>query len=61
MDSQDQKNEQWAEPGKSVYIPDDLYHSFNNIFEMMKDAQRELHKVREEMKPIDHQPEIKNK
>ena len=37
-----------------VFIPDDLYHSFQNIFEMMKDAQRELYKVRGEMKPIEN-------
>jgi hypothetical protein len=53
MYSQDKTNEKWAEPGKSVYVPDDLYHSFQNIFEMMKEAQRELHKVRDEMKPIE--------
>ena len=53
MDSQDKKNEQTPEQSKSVYVPDELYHSFHNIFEMMKEAQRELHKVREEMKPVE--------
>jgi len=52
MDSQDKKCE-WPEPGESVYVPDDVYHSFHNIFEIMKNAQSELHKVREEMKPIE--------
>ena len=37
-----------------VFVPDELYHSFQNVFEMMKDAQRELHKVRAEMKPIEN-------
>ena len=53
MCSQDKKTEQVQDNDKIVFMPDDLYHSFRNIFEMMKDAQRELHKVREEMKSVD--------
>ena len=53
MDSQDKTFDKWADD-EVVYIPDDLYHSFQNIFEMMKDAQRELQKVRKEMKPIEN-------
>ena len=37
-----------------VFVPDDIYRSFQNIFEMMKDAQSELQKVRAEMKPIEN-------
>lgn len=31
MDIQDKKTEQWAEPGKSVYVPDEIYNTFNNL------------------------------
>ena len=37
-----------------VYLPDDIYHMFQNIFEMVKEAQHQLHKVRAEMKPIEN-------
>jgi len=52
MYSQENKTEQVQGNYKIVSMPDDLYHSFRNIFEMVKEAQRELHKVREEMKPV---------
>ena len=38
---------------EAVYIPDELFHSFRSIFEMLKEAQNELHKIREEMKPVE--------
>ena len=38
---------------EAVYVPDELFHSFYNIFEMMKEAQGKLHQVAEEMKPAD--------
>jgi len=31
MDIQDKKTEQWSELGKSVYVPDDIYNTFNNL------------------------------
>ena len=52
MDNQDNHDEQRADRDKAVYVPDEIYHSFQNIFERMKDAQRELHQVREEMETI---------
>lgn len=51
MNSQDKKSEQTPESEKTVAIPDDLFHSFHKILDMMKDAQRGFHKVAEEMKP----------
>ena len=54
MCSQDKNTEQVQDNDKIVSMPDELYHSFRNIFEMMKEAQRELHKVREEMKPVEN-------
>ena len=51
MDSQNQRTEQLPESDKSIYVPDDLYRSFHNIFELMKKAQCELHEVKDEMKP----------
>ena len=53
MDSQNQRTEQLPENDKSIYVPNDLYHSFHNIFEKMKKAQRELHEVKDDMKPIE--------
>ena len=54
MDNNSKQTEQRQLPnGEAVFVPDDIYHSFQNIFEMMKEAQRELHKVRDEMKPVE--------
>ena len=53
MDSENQRTEQLPENDKSIYVPDDLYHSFQKVFEMMKEAQRELHEVKDDMKPIE--------
>jgi len=53
MDSQNQRTEQLPENDKSIYVPNDLYRSFHNIFELMKKAQRELHEVKDEMKPAE--------
>ena len=38
---------------EAVYVPDELYHSFHNVFEMLKEAQCKLHQVRDEMKPAE--------
>ena len=53
MKSQNKKSDQWVENDQAVYVPDEIYHSIQNIFEKMKDAQRELRKVREEIKPAE--------
>ena len=50
MDSQGKKGEQLPEYDKSVYVPENIYHSCHNILEMMKEAQREFHKVKDEIK-----------
>jgi len=54
MDKQDKKSEQWPEYGKSVYVPEDIYHSYHNFFETMKKAHREFHKVRDDVKPVEN-------
>ena len=38
---------------ETIYVPDEIFHSFHNIFELIKEAQCELHKIRDEMKPVD--------
>ena len=53
MKSHNKKKEQWAESERAVYVPDEVYYSIQNIFGKMKDAQRELRKLREEIKPAD--------
>ena len=54
MENNNKPNEQQQLPeGHPVYVSDELYHSFHNVFEMLKEAQRELHKVRDEMKPAE--------
>jgi len=53
MDSQGKKSEQLPEYDKSVYVPEDVYHSYHNILEMMKKAQCEFHKVKDEIKAED--------
>ena len=35
---------------ETVYVPDELYHSFHNVLEMLKEAQYKLHRVRGEIK-----------
>jgi len=47
-------SEYWSEIDKSVFVPDDIFYSFHNVYDTMKDAQRELQKVRDEMKPIEN-------
>jgi len=54
MDSQDKKSEQLPEYDKSVYVPEHIFHSYHNILEMMKKAQDEFHKVKDEMKPLEN-------
>jgi hypothetical protein len=54
MDSQDKKSKLWSDHDRTVYVPDDLYHSFQNIFEQMEEAQKMLHRVRDEMKPVEN-------
>ena len=54
MDSRDEKNEQWPEYGKSVYVPENIYHSYQNYIEMMKKALCEFHKVRDEIILLDN-------
>ena len=37
----------------AIYVPDDVFQSFHNIFDMMKEAQWRLHQVAEEIKPVE--------
>ena len=37
---------------KSVYVPDDVYHAFHNAYFKMEMANKEFHKLREEMEPV---------
>jgi hypothetical protein len=53
MDNPNEKVEQWLASDSLAVIPDELYTEFRNIFEMMKEIQQHLHKVAEEMKPLD--------
>ena len=55
MDNSSKHKEQRQLPNEEVvFVPDDFFHSFQNIFEMMKEAQSELRKVRAEMKPVEN-------
>jgi hypothetical protein len=53
MNNPNEKVEQWLESDSLAVIPDELYSEFRHIFEMMKEIQQNLHKVAEEMKPVD--------
>ena len=54
MDNQNEKIEQRFEDGGLVVVPDELYKEFRNIFDMIKEAQQNLHKIADAMKPIDN-------
>ena len=54
MDNNSKPTQQRQLPDdEAIYVPDEIFHSFHNIFEMMKEAQSKLHQVAEEMKPAE--------
>ena len=52
-DNSKQTQQRQLTSDEAVYVPDELYHSFHNVFEMLKEAQCKLHQVKDEMKPAE--------
>jgi hypothetical protein len=50
--NKDRKDE-WPDDDKVVYIPGEEYHSFMRSLYKMELAQREFHKIRDNLKPND--------
>jgi hypothetical protein len=55
MDTNDKDNRQgmWPDDDRVIYIPDEEYHSFMRSLYKLEQAQKELHRIWDGMKPED--------
>jgi hypothetical protein len=56
MDASDKEKDRqgiWPDDDRVVYIPDREYHSLMQSLRKMEQAQQELHRIRDGMKPED--------
>ena len=54
MYNQNTQTEKWADDDQLVFVPNELYRSFCNTFNMMEKAWRELNEMAKEMKLIEN-------
>jgi hypothetical protein len=47
------RQDEWPDDDKVIYIPDAEYHAFMRSLFKMEQAQKELHKIRDSLKPND--------
>jgi hypothetical protein len=54
MDGQEKdRKDEWPDDDRVIYIPDREYHSFMRSLYKMELAQKELHRIRDSIKPED--------
>jgi hypothetical protein len=48
-----ERKDEWPDDDRVISIPDEEYHSFMRSFYKMEQVQKELHKIRDSLKPDD--------